>query len=307
MIGAVLQQKLNQQIAEFASTWIDLKTSFDYLYEAAKDFAKETRACHENQVITTVATQPSYNLNPDFLEVMTKDDHDNYVVGYSDGTNTTWLSWESWSDYVQNLNSPGTPTRFCIVDAPIVDSFAGIATATGSVIGGEATLTDAAATQFLTLYPGDYVVNTSGVGLLAIYSGVVLGAIATNTVKTAMFDITVRGGAYASWAINNTYFIQPASRYQIYLDPPPLTTGSSVFVTYLSKPHPVYSDYGTYPFATGYEDALVKYAAWLYRYRDSKPQLADPLYAAYERAMRKGKSVHRKAVGVVGYRINFMK
>jgi hypothetical protein len=69
----------------------------------------------------------------------------------------------------------------------------------------------------------------------------------------------------------------------------------------------VYSDFGQYPFATGYEDAIIKYAAWMYKYRDSKPQLADPLYMVYDRMLRKAKNVNRKAVGVVGYRVNWTK
>ena len=101
--------------------------------------------------------------------------------------------------------------------------------------------------------------------------------------------------------------IQQQPRYQIFLDPTPNESGQIITVSYLSKPAPVYSNYGTYPFATGYEEAIVKYAAWLYKYRDSKPAMGDPLYAAYERAMRKGKNVNRKAEGVVGFRVNWTK
>jgi hypothetical protein len=122
-----------------------------------------------------------------------------------------------------------------------------------------------------------------------------------------MFDSTVRGGAYAEWSIKDTYIIQPAPRYQIILDPAPSVTGQTITLNYYAKPLPVYSDYGTYPFATGYEESLIKYATWLYKYRDSKPNLGDPLYLSYERSMRKGKNVNRKAQGAVGFRVNLIK
>jgi hypothetical protein len=122
-----------------------------------------------------------------------------------------------------------------------------------------------------------------------------------------MFNLATRGGAYAGWTDTNAYIIQPAPRYKIILDPPPDTSGDTVTVSYYAKPAPVYSDYGTYPFPTDYEEALVMYAAWLYRYRDSKPNLGDPLYAMYERQMRKAKNVHRRATGVQGFRVSWVK
>jgi hypothetical protein len=157
--------------------------------------------------------------------------------------------------------------------------------------------------SFLTLFPGDTVVNTTN-----DYYGVVLQAPATATaVTTAMFNPDTRGSAYAGWAKDDTYIVQPAGRYKIFLDPAPSTSGHTVTVTYFAKPYPVYSDYGSYPFATGYEDALIKYAAWLYKTRDSKPAYGDPLYVAYDRQLRKAKNVNRKAVGATGFRVNFMK
>jgi hypothetical protein len=305
MLGANYQQQINNLLSEFGSQWIELKASFDYVYEAAKDFAKETGSCHNSQTITTVASTAGYNLNPDFLEILTKDDNNFAVIQYYDGTNTYWLNWESYSDFIQNNNSAGMPTSFAILDASIPSRMTGTATSSGTASGGgESVLTDTGG-SFLTLFPGDSVINTlSGKG----YLGVVLSTPSTATaVTTAMFDLTSRGGAYASWASSDTYIIQPSPRYKIFLDPPPNTSSQTVTVSYIAKPSPVYSDYGTYPFATGYEEALIKYATWLYKYRDSKPQLADPLYVAYERQMRKGKNVNRKAIGSVGFRVNFMK
>ena len=300
MIGSTYQQKINNLLSEFGSQWIELKASFDYLYEAAQDFAKETKACQNSQVITTVAGTANYTINPDFFEVITKDDYDFPIIQYSDGTNTTWLGWESYSDYLQNSNPTGTPESFAITSASIPTRMTGTATAIGTQAGGESVLTNSSG-SFLTLYPGDSVTN-----ILKSYYGVVIAVPTSATaVTTAMFDLSSRGGAYASWASNDTYMIQPEPRYQIFLDPTPSVTGQTVTINYVARPKPVYSDYGVYPFATGYEDALIKYAAWLYKNRDSKPQFGDPLYQAYEREMRKAKGVHNKAVFRQGFRVNF--
>ena len=297
MTGKDFVNRINQLLAESNSTWIDLKSSFDYVYEASKDFAKETGSCHNVQTFPTVAGQANYPLNSDFLEVLTKDDDNKALVKYVSGSNTLWLSSESYSDYLQTSNPNGTPNNIAITDAPLMSRITGTITSAGNQTGGESILTDSAQ-NFSSLYPGDEVINTS-----TGYSGVVI-SLATYPV-TAMFDLTVRGGAYASWSLNDTYMIQPAPRYQIFLDPAPAKTGDIVTVNYTAKPIPVYSDYGIYPFATGYEEALIKYATWLYKYRDSKPQLGDPLFMAYERAMRKGKNVNRKAIGSKGFRVNF--
>ena len=299
-VGAMFQAQLNQILSEFNSSWVDLKTSFDYVYESAKDFAKETSCCHGSQTITTVSGTAEYNLNPDFLEVLTKDDHNKPIIKFYDGTSTDWLSMQSYSDFLQDDDTPSTPNGFAITDASIGDRITGTATSTGAVSGGESILTDATA-DFSSVYPGDVVINTTN-----DYYGYCIGK-GTTSITTAMFDLTVRGGQYVGWSSSDTYIIQPVGRYQVVLDPTPDTSGQIITVPYQARPTPVYSDYGIYPFATGYEEALIKYAAWLYKYRDSKPQFGDPLYMAYERAMRKGKHVNRKAVGTKGFRINFTK
>ena len=280
------------------------KNGFDYIYEAAKDFAKETGVCVGTQTITTVATQAAYALNPDFLEVLTRDKDNEGLIKFATSATAVsdWLSRESYSDFLQNDNADGYPESFAIATGSIPTRMTGTATAIGTHAGGESTLTNSSG-AFLTLYPGDSVINTT-----ASLSGVVIAlpTIAT-AVKTAMFDLSSRGGAYASWASSDAYVIQPQPRYSLYLDPPPDTSGYIITVTYVAKPMPVYSDYGTYSFATGYEESLIKYAAWLYKYRDSKQNQGDPLYVMYEKQMRKAKNVHKRAAGGSGFNISFMK
>ena len=299
-LGADIQGRINLALAEpNTSQWIDLKGSFDYCYEAAKDFAKETNCWVQTQTIPTVANQAAYPLNPDFLEVLTKDDNNFGVVEYAIGSSVTWLNWESYNSYLQNNNPVGTPTDYAICAAPLNSRITGTVTTGSTFVGGETSLIDSNQALFGSLYPGDSVVDTTSGNY-----GFVIAA-GTNP-TTAMFSIAGRFSTYASWALTDTYMVQMQPRYQILLDPPPSATGQVLTVTYNAKPLPVYSDYGTYPFATGYEEAIIAYAAWKYRYRDSKPQLGDPLYAIYERYMRKAKNVHGKAAGKTGFRVNFI-
>jgi hypothetical protein len=304
MLGLDYQSRINLLLSESSgSQWIDLKGSFDFMYEAAKDFAKETKCCTNSQAITTVANQAAYPLNPDFLEVLTTDDDNFGLVQYNTGTISSpvisWLGWESYSNYLQNNNSPGTPTSHAIADYPIVIQITGSTTNSSTATGGQSSLIDSVQTLFSTVAVGDDIIDVTN-----NYFGKVLAV--STSLTTAMFNISTRSSQYVGWANGVSYIIQPQPRYQIFLDPAPTTTGQIITVPYYAKPLPVYSDYGMYPFATGYEEALLKYSAWLYRYRDSKPQFADPLYMAYDKALRKAKNVHRKAVGALGFRVNFI-
>ena len=88
----------------------------------------------------------------------------------------------------------------------------------------------------------------------------------------------------------------------------PTFTGQQIAtVNYLQRPDPVYSDYGSYRFAAGYEEALLKYACWLYKYRDLNPNFGDTLYKVYDMQIRKAKNVQRRAVGAKGFRLNLQK
>ena len=304
ILGIDICNRINLALSEQGSSsqWIDLKGSYDYCFEAAKDFAKETGCWVNTQTIITVANQAAYPLNPDFLEVLTKDDNNFGLVAYNIGTTSsslTWLNWESYNAFLQNANPVGTPTNYAICAAPMDARITGTVTTGSTAAGGETLLTDSNQTMFGNLFPGDSVINTT-----QGYYGIV---IATGTYPTtALFNISGRSSAYANWTLSDAYMLQTQPQYQILLDPPPSSSGQAVTVTYTARPLPVYSDYGQYPFSTGYEEAIISFAAFKYRYRDSKPQLADPLYVVYDREMRKAKNVHGKAVGKQGFRVNFI-
>ncbi len=74
MIGINYLLRLSQILAQSCpgAAWLDKKTSFDFLFEAAKDYAKKTRCLCSTQSITTVSGVAYYALNPDFQKVFTE-------------------------------------------------------------------------------------------------------------------------------------------------------------------------------------------------------------------------------------------
>lgn len=278
-----------------SSSWLDKKTSFDLMYEAAKDFAQKTKSLYTTQSITTVASQANYALAPDFLEVYSEDDDGNKILKYTDSSsNVYWLTQQGYRPqyYANNTTAIAIPSNFAIISKPKISGIASTVTATTTQSGGESTLTDATASfTSETIWPGDIVHNkTLG------HIGVVLSILTTTTLNTAMFDVTTApSSSYTGWSNTNAYLIQPGARYQVYIDPPPLTASETITVPYIQIPEPVYSDYGSYAFPVTDMEAILKYAVWLYKYRDSEPKFGDALYVQYDRAVREAAASYLRA------------
>jgi hypothetical protein len=292
-----LAQLLND--AHPSGYWIDKKLSFDLLFEAAKNFASDTRSLHSTQTITTVATQAKYTLMPNFLRVLTEDSKGKETIPYNNGTSTTWLSLEQYPTIVYDDMDDSTPYRFAITDRPKATQITGTATSSGTNAGGSVTLTDTNA-AFTSLVAGDSIYNTT-----SSYIGYVLSVTSATVIKTAMFNLSAVQSAYGDWTSSDAYIIQPSARYDLVLDPPPDTSGHTIALEYVCSPDPVYTDYGSYGFASGYEEALLKYAAWLYKYRDLQPKIGDALYKAYDMQMRKARSNNRSIKGMKRVTANF--
>ena len=305
MIGLDYLLRLNQFLndAHPSSYWMDKKTSFDYIFEAAKDMAKKLKANNSSQTLTTTIGGISYPLNPDFLEILTEDGFNNKIVKYSDGTNASWLKRVSYGHVLHDNNAAVVPipSRFAVNAYPLVARITGTAKANSTNAGGETTLTDGAA-DFTLVNAGDAVVNTT-----SSFIGVVLSKTSTTVLKTAMFNVASVQSAYADWVNGNAYIIQPQVQYALILDPPPASAGHTITVPYICRPAPVYSDYGSYAFATGYEEAFLKFAAWLYKYRDRDPNFGDAFYKFYDAQVREAKNVHRGATTPKGFKVSFIK
>jgi hypothetical protein len=279
MDGKELLYKLRHLLNESAdSGFLDNKTSYDYLNEAAYEFIRRTKFLKTTQSITTVADQSTYDLGTDFIEMYLKEDENRPYIKINDGGSDQFIYWKDYEDIVfsNNTTSVAIPGGFSIVNDSTLDSrITGTTTSAGAASGGECTLTDTAA-DFSTVNAGDVVHNTTDGSM-----GVVLSKTSSTVLVTALFN-----GTANDWTSGDSYVIQPQSKLQLVLDQPTSTAGYTITIYYIQRPAPVYSDYGIFKIQRQYMDALVKYAFWLYKYRDSEPNWGDGMYVYFDRQAR---------------------
>jgi hypothetical protein len=299
MDGKDLLRRLRQLLNEDSdSDWLDVQSSYDFLYEAAKATVDRIGCLKSTQNITTVAEDDEYNLNPDFMRLYAKNKSGNYYVRLNDGSNNNFLTWKDYEEiiYEDNTDSVAIPSRFSIIDTSKATQVTGTATSAGALSAGECTLTDTAA-DFSDVNAGAIVHNTTDSS-----DGVVLSKTSSTVLVTALF-----GGTDNDWDSSDAYVIQPQSRYQIYLDPPPSTAGYTLMVPYIQQPAPVYSDYGIYRFSDQYKEALVKYAFWLYKYRDREPNFGDAMYKFWELQTGRAAYSFNRSQRPAGFTVNLLK
>lgn len=271
MDGATLIRSLRESVGEpSGSQYLDTRTSYQFLWEAAIELVRRTRCLKATQSITTVADTASYALNADFLSLDLRNTNDEYIVKYSDGTTNYWPTFEEYDTiiYADQTDSQSIPDRFTIIDRPTLYSqITGTATSIGASSAGLSTLTDTSGLFTTTDYVsvGDIIHNTTDGS-----SGIVLAVNSATSLNTAMFSNST--GAAAAWETSDAYVIQPQSRYEIMFDPPIADSSHTATVYYLQRPAPVFHDYGVYRFPAQYSNALVSYAAARYRLADGDPQ-----------------------------------
>lgn len=272
---------------ESTSGFIDSRTTYDYLYEAACDLNSQIHTLTAQQTITTVDGTRDYNLNADFLDIYMVNDNGKKYVKLYDGSNYYWVEYAS-PDYIYYLNNTDEvtiPSVFTIYDQRTpLDTITGTATADGDSTNGKCTLTDSTA-PFGSITVGDMVHNTTDGS-----HGVVLAITSTSALVTSLFD-----GTDNEWDSADDYVIVPKGRKVMSFDPIPSTSGYYIYVEYVQKPAPVYSPYDTYRFDNSWKPALTKYAAWLYKYRDREPNYGDSWYKYYDNQIRKIKKGQKRS------------
>ena len=358
-----------------SATWLDDRTSYANLWEAAKVTTRRLQNLTAKQTIVTTADTINYQLNPDFLKLLNRsndgryyirymasgtdrmlyyNDYDNirfrnysksydtnqstmtrtattfkdigqdfsdwetangstaaykimvthvggdtewgYIGDASTGTNTddtitvysdqgtTSTGWNGTSGTplaytIEKVSTQTIPTCFSLRDKQTLNTqVTGTATSDGDASGGKALLTDTSGVFWTTDYvwPGDTVHNTTDGSV-----GVLLSVESTTTAYCALF-----GGTDNEWDSSDAYVIQPQGRVELILDPPPKNSGDVMEIYYVASPPPVYDDYGVYRFRQHICEAIVKYAAWLYKYRDSEPDFGDRFYVQWDKAVR---------------------
>jgi len=298
MDGSIMLYQLRQLLQEGStSTFLDERTSYDNLYEGACAVVSELGLLTDTQTITTVATQSAYDLNANYLCLFLKNDTNDYIVKYNDGTSNSWVSFREYNyAYQDDSDDQSIPDSFSIIDKALPTNISSTATSAGASSGGQCTLTDSTA-PFSTVSAGDTIHNTTDGS-----EGIVLSVTSTSAIVTSLF-----GGTANDWTNADAYVLVPQARKQLFLAPPSLTAGHTITFKYICKPDPVYSDYGQYRIPSVYMPAVVKYAAWLYKYRDREPNFGDAWYKYWEMQMRKGRANENKTPSGQSFGVNMKK
>jgi len=293
-----LADVLNETVS--SSDFLSSRASYDFIYEAALEFCRRTRVLTKTQTITTVADQAAYDLDADFLMLYLRDPQNRYIVKYTDSSsNDYFLPFRNYEavEYGNQQTSAYVPSNFSIIDnSTLTSRITGTATSAGAESNGETTLTDSTA-PFASVEVGDDIHNTTDGS-----DGIVLSVTSTSALVTALF-----GGTDNDWDSSDAYVIVPQGRKKLVLDAPPSTAGHTVTIHYVQKPDPVYSSYMTYRFDRQYAPALIKYAAWLYKYRDSEPNTGDSWYRYWDQQCRMAARTEHKSLNKTTMRVNMMK
>ncbi len=302
MDGLTLKREVQLLLDEITGgSFLDDYTLFNFANEAALIINRITNSITNTQTITTVADQTDYTLNADFMKLYLEDRNGNLFVNYSDGSTTSPIKISTYQKfrYDNNTTSVDFPTAFCITDDRTLDTqVTGSITSTGtkSATSGESTLTDSAA-DFSDVSAGDRVHNTTSSS--SMDTGVILEKTSSTVLVTAMFPGDPSGTS-GDWDSSDTYVIQPRPRLKLVLDPPPSDSGDTITVEYVAKPEPVYANWRTFRFQEELNLAVVKYVAWLFKYKDREPNLGDKWYQWADREMRRAKSQYDSAFNRTG-------
>jgi hypothetical protein len=275
MDGKTLKYALRNLLEEDSSSgFIDDLTSYNFINEAAINLQQRARYLKATDTITTVAETSTYDLNGDYMGLYLKNSAKKQFIKYSDGTTTSFVTWVPHEKivYANNTDSAYSPDRFTVAGKASLDSqVTGTTTSAGAATGGKSTLTDTGA-DFSDVEAGDWVHNTTDTS-----HGIVISKTSSTVLTTALFN-----GTADDWTSGDAYVIQPQGRLQLIIDPLSSTAAHTITVNYLQRPAPVYSDYDVFRYPREYTPALVKYAAWLYKYRDGEPNYGDKWYIAFE-------------------------
>ena len=104
MDGKTLLYRLENTLDEAStSTWTDDRTSYDFLWEAAKQFASRTAALTGIQQFITVADQENYVLNADFLRLHLMDKDNEYYLKFSSSSGDSFIKFRDYED-IRNAN-----------------------------------------------------------------------------------------------------------------------------------------------------------------------------------------------------------
>ena len=97
-----LRELLNENST---SGWLDTRSSYRFLYQAAMEFVRRTQCLKNTQSITTVADQASYTLNADFMEMYLRTKENKLYLKYNDGTSDYFIEFKKYQEIIYENNT----------------------------------------------------------------------------------------------------------------------------------------------------------------------------------------------------------
>lgn len=287
MDGTTLLRTVRELLQESsAGTFMNDRTTYDYLYEGALEFNLRAHFLTSSQSISVSAGTAGYNLNADYVGLAAEDSAGRPVIKFTISSQDYFLTPVDFSDSIigNATTSTTVPTGFYIQDATGASRIAGTATSSNTRTLGESTLADSAA-DFTTVAAGDLVHNTTDGS-----NGVVVAVTNTTSIICALFE-----GSDNQFDSGDSYIILPQTRYKLVLDPPPSAT-ATITVNYIQRPTPVYAPYRAYKLPFEYATAIAKYAASQYKFKDRDPAQAQYLMGAFDNQVQKAVAEMRRSM-----------
>jgi len=296
MEGYSLKRRLADLLGEAAtSSFLNDRTTYDYLYDAAKDFNKRTHFLTNVQSLAVSALTGTYNLNADYVALALSDEFNRPFIKYTVNGTDYFIYSKDYQDIVlaNDTSQSDVPQFFSITDAPQLQPLSGTASSVGASANGECTLTDSTA-PFGNVSPGDYVHNlTDG------SDGIVIAQTSSSQIVCALF-----GGTNNDWSLSDGYVVVPQARFQIIFTPMPSAVATAS-ITYVVRPAPVYSLYRAYKMPPDAELPLCLFAASKYKQRDREPMVSQAYMQEYEMfTMKAAKEYRRGNPARTGYSVN---
>jgi hypothetical protein len=300
MEGFTLKRKLQEMLQEVSSSsFMNDRTTYDYLYAAVNDFNFRTHYSTGTQTISILPAIATYNLNPDYVCPQLTDDYNRpfFLWNYGGAMSNVYPMDYDTQVLAQSTTTSTVASNYSTVNAQPMSNLYGSATIQGLLVNGECILTDTTLSQFAAVSVGDYVHDTTDGS-----DGVVMGIISPTQIYVSLF-----GGVANQWSVGDMYVIIPQQRYSIVFYPTPSAVATAT-IYYVKAPAPVYSPYRVYNIPFQYDDPIISFAAFKYKYRDQEPQFGDALYQHYEIATKKFAAEMRKGIDKKnGFRVNFTK
>ena len=259
MDGHTLARSTREGLHESsAGTFMNSRTTYDYLYAGAIAFNMRAHLLVSSQTITVVQGTTSYNLNSDFAGMANEDSAGREFIKFTVNSADYFIYPMDYSQSVLgNSTAQGAiPIGYYILKATPPSNVTGTATSTGVLSNGETTLTDSNA-SYTTVAVGDLIHNTTDDS-----HGVVVSVTNSTTIICSLFE-----GTTNQFTSGDAYIIIPQARFKLVIDPAP-SQSATISFNYAQRPNPVYSPYRAYNYPFEYVNVLVNYAVACYKAKD---------------------------------------